>query len=564
MALVTTAAKWYRANRGETILGALVVVILLSGYLIGQMVGRAFAGESGFRESFRTFVELLPFVDLVNVVSVIIGLYLGLLLLLFIDFKKRVQSLLLLAGTAVSFVMIWNRGVMFTAMGPLDWTIVFVSLSLTAVLIGGQSLRRLSISLDDIYRNRVFTTENDDPVEFPRAANILWWLLFGFILVSTHEAYTQYPELVVAQEAAIDHNLGAVVPQYELVGSEWSATRDILAGFLFLGSFRVFLQYEASKQVVFIGPPRSGKTHLIIGLFSQAQNENLNPRDVSEHVVNQRGFIINNREWANETTATIHEMGFQYTTPGLFSKNVVVNGLDYPGEYSYFIPEGLELAAQGMVLPNEPIDEKPPVEFGSGRLGKQIQSQDLTPPKQSRWSHLVENYNNGYEDEFVQRLKEISGRRDADGGGSVAQKYAYMVNSVLPRIREADVVAFAFDTEQHLRWMNGDDDAKFGDVGYYQRIMDLSNAKQSIGVATKADLLREEYMDIEHLEPADDYDRFRDFVNDRLLGGPFGGEIQSLQITPYPVFIENSDNQDSPNVPIRAFGVDKLLEKLGR
>jgi len=564
MSIINTTAKWYRANRDESLLVASIAVFLASGLVIGSMVGRAFSGDSGFRESFRALVEFVPMVDLVNVVSVLIGVYFGLLLLLFFDFKKRIQSVLLIFGTAVSFVIIWANGVMFTAMGPIDWTIVAVSAFFIAYLLGGKKLRALSIEPDDIYRNRVFTTESDDPVEFPAASRYLWWILAGFVVLSLHEAYTQYPEFLFVQGDTLQSNLPLAAENYEANGSETAAARDILASFFFLGSFHIFLDYEASKKVVFVGPPRSGKTHLIIGLFSQAQNENLNPRNVSKHITDQRGFIIDNQEWAEETEAEIHDMSFHYTTPGLFSKNVVVDGLDYPGEYSYFIPAGLELAKEGMHLPDEPIDEEPPVEFGRGKIGSQIENRNLDSETAKRFKHLVKNAEYGFEAEFTNTISDISGKRDGDGGGSADQKYLYMVNSVLPRIRDADMIGFVFDTEQQLRWDREDQDAKYADLGYYQRIIDLSGAGASLAIATKADVLCEEFFEREYLEPTDDYNHFREFVNDRLLGGPFGGELQALQMKPYPVYLENNDGEDGPKVPVRAFGVNQLLEKLGR
>lgn len=565
MSFITTIASWYKTHRDETLLAISIGIILLSGVVIGQMVGRAFAGNSGLRESVRSLISFVPLLDLVGFVSIGIGIYLGLLALLFFDFKKRIQSVLLIIGTVVSFGFIWASGVMFTAMSLIHWVVVFVVALLTMFKIGGETLSNISIKPNDIYRNRVFTTERDEPIEFPKAATYLWVILAGFIVIALHEAYTQYPEFILAGRTSVELQLTPLIENYKPVNESGSASRDIIASVLFLTSFRVFLQYDAGKQIVFVGPPRSGKTHLIIGLFVQAQNNNLNPRDVSSYVTDQKDFIVANEEWAEETEAEIHEMGFSYTTPGLFSKNIVVDGLDYPGEYSYFIPEGLELVSEGMEIPEEPVDYEPPVTFGTEPLGRQIAENQSAD--ESRWKHLIENFDNGYEERYKSAISDIRAKRGTSPGGGINADvvYMYMVNSVLPRLRDADVIGFVFDTGEHSSWEQDGTDASYVELGYYQRIMDVSNADQSIGIATKSDELRNEFIDESHMKPDDDYPVFRDYVNNRLLGGPFSGELQALQVKPYPVYIENTDNasREGPKVPLRTYGMDEVLNKLG-
>lgn len=565
MSTLEDITRQYQQYRDEVWLAASIIIILISGIIIGRMVVQAFDGYSGLRESFRSIINFIQIIDLVNIISVVIGFYLGLLALLFIDFKKRIQSTILLIGTLVSFVLIWMDGVMFTAMGPVDWTLVIVVGVTTIYMIGGQTLRNMSFNPDDIYRNRVLTTENDRPVEFPKAARYLWILLAAFIVVAFHEAYTQYPEFLIWEGGYIRVDPIALFTGYEIVGSENAIARDILASFFFLGSFLIFLRYDASSEIVFIGPPRSGKTHLIIGLFSEAQNLNYNPRNVSPYITEQKDYITVRQTWADPTEGEVHDMKFSFTTPGIFSKNILINGLDYPGEYSYFIPEGLELAADGMKIPKEPIDQTPPVEFGGPPIGQQLadQGDNLNP----KWEHLVDNHGDGYETEYQNAIGDVQARRsDGTGDAQPDRTYVYMVNSVLPRVRDADAIGFLFDTSEHLRWER-DEGTRFAQLGYYQHIMDVSRASRSIGIATKTDELKEEFVDERHIEPDSNYEEFREYVNDRLLGGPYSGELQGLQLHPYPVYIENRDtgrsDQEGPKVPLRTFGMEELLQELG-
>jgi len=562
MSTIENITRRYQQYRDEVWLVTTVLIILVSGILIGSMIGRAYGGYSGLRESVRDLIDFVPYLDLVNVVSLIIGLYLGLLTLLFFDFKKRIQSSLLIVGTLVSFVFIWAEGVMFTAMGMIDWTIVIITGTVTIFTIGGKTLRRMSFNPDDIYRNRVLTAEGDKPVEFPKAAGYLWWLLVVFVGISFYEAYTEYPQFFVSNSDIFTLQFDAFVENHRIVGSENLIARDMLASFFFLGSFLLFLRYDASKEIVFIGPPRSGKTHLLIGLFAEAQNSNYNPRNVSPYITEQKDYIIARENWAEETEGEVHEMGFNFTTPGVFSKNIFINGLDYPGEYSYFIPEGLRLASEGMDVPETPIDEDPPVEFGGQPIGQQLSGNpDI---KNSKWQHLIDNETSGYEETYKTIINDVRGMRETDSGGPEDRVYVYMINSVLPRIRDADVVGFVFDTQEHLKWEQ-DENSQFVQLGYYQHIMDVSNARRSIGIATKTDVLKQDFVDQRHVEPDTEYAEFREYVNDRLLGGPYKGELQSLQLKPYPVYIENREDteEDAPKVPLRTFGMEELLQEMG-
>ncbi|MFC6722335.1 hypothetical protein [Halovalidus salilacus] len=67
------------------------------------------------------------------------------------------------------------------------------------------------------------------------------------------------------------------------------------------------------------------------------------------------------------------------------------------------------------------------------------------------------------------------------------------------------------------------------------------------------------------MEPDAEYAEFREYINDRLLGGPYKGELQSLQLKPYPVYIENREDpeEDAPKVPLRTFGMEELLQEMG-
>ncbi|MFC6720255.1 hypothetical protein [Halobacteriaceae bacterium SHR40] len=562
MSTTQTIAGRYQQYRDEIWLSVYTLLILFSGYVIGGVISRAFGSYSGLQESLRNVIEFIPLFDFVAFVSVIIGVYLGLLTLLFLDFKKRIQTLLLGFGTLFSFLIIWSEGIMFTVMGPVDYVIILLVGLFVTFTVGGATLRRLTVNPDNTFRVRSwFTTDGDEPVEFPQAARYLKLILAVFVFISVFEAYTQYNTFIVPSEEFLKIQTSAM-ESFEAGGSESAVARDILFSTLFVGAFWQFLDYEAGKRIVFIGPPRSGKTHLILGLYTAAQNANYNPRGVSKFITDQKEYIINNREWAEATEEQTHKMGFSYTSQDIFSKNIHIDGLDYPGEYSYYIPDGLALMKDGMALPDTPIDnpiEKLPPGMDLADVGEQFASIDSADPQ---WNFLVANAENGFERQYKDLIDEIERQRDSrrGGGGDRNAAYLHLVCSVLPRVRDADTLGFMFDMSQYKNWET-DGGGRYLEVEYYQRIIDEANANQSIGIATKSDTLKGEFVEDRRIEPADNYDEFQNYVNEHLLNSPYRGAIQSLQIKPVPIYIHNES--DRPEVPVRTFGIEPLLTKFG-
>jgi hypothetical protein len=487
--------------------------------------------------------------------AILTGIYLGLLTLLFLDYKKRIQSLLLLIGTLACFVVFSFTGILFRFLTVSDYIILGGSAIAIIYLLGRAKLRQLNIDANNIFNSRVLVTSTDEPLEFPKAAYYLKWVMILFVVVSYFEANLEYAPLLIIESGGL---IFSGIPEFTWTGNGLIVAGEAVASLLLIISLSAFFEYDAGKSIVFIGPPRSGKTHLIIGLYSAAQSANYNPRQVSEYLTQQREELLRTRSWVPETQADISQMGFQFSSNNFPSKNIIIDGLDYPGEYSYFIPEGLEMASAGLELPDRPIDQLPQdIEFGGEiPLGSQVD-------KNEGWDHLIANADNGFENQYKNAIADIRARRSsstAPAGRQPDRIYLHMVNSVLPRIRNADAVGFVFDTREHLRWMNEDENAQHTQIEYYQRIIDQSNASEKIGIATKSDLLIEDFKDERFADPHDAPDEFRQYVNDRLLNGPYRGAIQTLQVTLHPTYIE-TDSGD-PVLPLQVFGMNELLEKL--
>lgn len=567
MSQINIIGRLYKQNQDLFWLGTYGIAIVFSGYVVGGVVGDAFAEYSGLKETIRTVIDFIPLVSLINIASILFGAYLGLLALLFVDYKKRAQSILLIFGTIFASIVIATQGVLFPWMSPIDYALTVLAVPLTMYLIGGEKLNQLSVQPNNIWRGRLLTTKGNEPIEFPNAARILQITLVVFILISLFEAYSVYDPLLVTNSNIPTFNQEAI-NSYTTTGSEGSIGISIFFSAVLVGAFTAFLNYDSSSRVVFVGPPRSGKTHAIIGLYSAAQNSNRNPRNESNYLNIQKDAIEQTGKWLDPTQAEIHDLSFTYTTKGIFSKNVTVDGMDYPGEYTYYISDGLQLLRDGMAIPPEPVDRLPPseVELGSDvPIGEQLR--DLEDNVSAKWSWLIENYDRGFEDEYINKIRSSDYSDTLEGQDDIVSSpdraYIQMVNSILPRVNEADTVVYIFDVEQATVWMQDRDAAEYIGVNYYGGISNRANTRRTIGLATKADYLSENFDQEYDLTPRDDYERYEKYVNNQLLSTPYQGTISSLQLNLLPMYIETEPDDDQPRVPINTFGTDRILERLG-
>ena len=546
------------------------VVTLGSGIVVGDMVVSAFGGESGLRESFRSLVLFLPFVDLVNIISIILGFYLGLLVLLSIDYKKRIQGMLLLVGTiGLVFPILWVEQVMLTAMGPIDFIIALFSLVSTIKIVGGSNLEKLSFNTDAVFSAGILSMGTNRPVEFKKAASLLWGLLAVFIIISFHEAYTSYPQFLFNVGNEIEINTESI-SEYQIVGSEAAAAFDILVAALFLTSFRYFLQYDTGRQIFVIGPKSAGKSHLLVGLFATAEQQGFifNPREQASDYLSAKRDLLERGEWVEATEAEVHNMGFTYTSTGKFRRNINIAGLDYPGEYSYYIHQGLELTNEGLQIPSDPIFRSPPVTIGGDiPIGKQIAEQDEST--RSNWSHLETNEQNGFEQSYINLMQENEfdpARRTRSG---IQTAYIHLVNTILPLVKNADTLIFVYDCQYHVHEESNTFEDEFEEeqsLAFYSRILGTADIDRTIGVATKAGYLIEKYeedvmREFRYGDP-ESYKRFRRWINNEMRSGPFGRDINALQLNLFPANIKEDENDD-PDLN-QTMGMEQLLEKLGR
>lgn len=639
MGTINKVSSWYVRNRAEAILLCSAVVILLSSVAISQMIGTAFKGSSPMEKTIYRLLQLTP-LSFMNLSGLLFGVYVAMLMLLFLDHKKRTQSSLFLLGTAIAVVMFLVTGTFFAALGPIDFAVMVIGFVVSLLFMGGETLRNIETAPTQAVSGRVLVSQDGSPIEFPRAERTFTWLLSGIVVLSLLEAHTEYPALLRIQDGAIVPSL-AVLTEFRFVGDEISVAINLLATSAFLIALRTFIGYDAERRIAVIGPPEAGKTHSLLGMYETAkQNSGFNPRNVSPGFRRLSEQMQARREFAERTEARVDEMKMEYSTGKYFKKNIVVDGLDYPGEYSLMIERGLRLISEGLAVPDEPgtlgpydrddedadriweknnqngmeeqfkreiatvyeevmprvtgnVDLKGYVDTGAdpnaqatnGSSGPAISSNDLSSDSSGGGSGPVpdggttENVEGdadaglapGGDDDSGGRGSSETGSSEGDtvpsGGrtqvGDYHAAYVRLVNDILPRVWNADVLVFVFDVETSIR--GGDP------VEFYTGIADEANHSRTVGVATKADILVDDFKEEYRTSPhGDGYDQFRSFVYQRLANGPFGGVINTLKLKPFPVYFDTVVNEDGE--PIPRFdggrpvvnGFERLLEHLGR
>ncbi|MFB6176498.1 MAG: hypothetical protein ABEI99_05030 [Halobaculum sp.] len=535
----------------ESKLLAYIVFVLMTGWVVGQMVVTAFAGRDPLEVTILRLLSVVPLVSYPVVVAVVVGFCFGLVFLLVLDHKKRAQGVLFLVGGLIASGVALAEGVFGAATNPVLGVLALAVSLATARIVGRHPLT--GVTFYDRSSGRYLVDNDGNPLEFPGAERLFALAVAGLLAVTVFEAHTTYPVPVAVDDGTVTV-VSDVAEGFEFVGGDTQTAINLLSSGVFVGSVVGLLGYDASKRIVFIGPPRSGKTHAIIALYKAATESDYDVSPVSDYINEKRDTMTRSGEWIDTTDVDeVNEMGFRFVPNKYFRKNVFVDGLDYPGEYSYYIDEGLRLVNEGrLTLPSEPIDDLPDdANVGGGSIAEQL---DNAPAVPNQWRHLVEN--EGVEEEYKQYIQNKGDQIADTANVSENRYYLDLVNSVLPRIVDADIAICTFDVEEQMAARDGKDTDHLG-LHYYDDIVSELDTERVIALATKSDKLLDQF----DANPRDDYEEFKLAVDDFLRSGEFQGPLRSLGVEAHPVYIK--EEGDRPRRPLRTVGFEQLLERLG-
>lgn len=470
-------------NHGEKIklLIYFVVMIAVAGPLF-LTLGEAWRDSHFIRPIIISLDPILS-ITLAQFASFAFGTFLGLLVLLTLDPKKRVQGILLWVGTATALAALSSIGLFLPNLGlGQNYGWVAAGVVIGVLLGGGRKLTEVQTA---------------EAREFRRSALLLYYVLTLVVVVGLLEYHLQYPEVfTVSQQGLVLH---AVTPSIS-VDTSGIFTNLLMSG-VFVVTLGRFVKYDSDEQFFVLGPRGSGKSLFLVGAYlaaledaeSRDSDTPLNPSSDLMDLVGTLDAADSEAGWNVDSTGAqdIEDLSFQFIDGTVFPKNIGVSSLDYAGEYLERLPDVL-------MNPDQQVD-----------------------------------------DTTLQRLAE--------------------------RVQGADTIVLLVDVE---RYHNNE---KLGIEPYFD-ILNVASGKDIILVATKADILADQFREQQSLEAHQYFDDFREFTNETLREN--SQAVRTLvQDTSgskiHPVYYQTKVTDDGERVPLRdrngntnRFGFDELLTKL--
>ena len=418
--------------------------------------------------------------------ALLFGIYLGLVLLLLLDPKKRIQGLLLGVGTGVGLVALLSLGLFLPnidLVGQLP--LIIGGIVFGGLLGGGRDLLELQAA---------------EALEFRRAATILFLLLSGIMIIALIEYHVIFPEIISVDFASDSVSFGASGGSGISFEPDSILTNTVLTG-IFIVTLRKFFKYDSSEEFFILGPVGSGKSLFLVGKYlaalgeitSRGDDTPMTPSSDLMELVNELDSSSDDAGWEIDSTQidSIKNLEFTYVKGRIFPKNIRIGTLDYAGEYLDELPEAL------ISSPDE-IDSS--------------------------------------------ILRQLSNR-----------------------VKTADTIMLVIDMERHKRNDSLETESYF-------EILDSTDSANVLLIATKCDILAEEFQDDTGLDPVNYYDEFKEYVNDELtrndqtikslVQNTAGSEI-------HPVYYQTTVKDDE-RVPMRdsngnvqTMGFRRLLKKMG-
>lgn len=483
MSVQSGPVGFVRHNREKFMLVVYAIAILVFASLLSPMLGQAWQRSGVVRTLFRT--RLLVGISLEIIAIILVSLFFGLLGLMIMDTKKRLQGVLLFAGGVIGILALSSMGLLLPNIdlfGNLQW--VATGLILGGVVGGGRTL---------------FDFDTNGPREFRSASRVVYFILTTLVIVGFAEYHLQYPFPVeVTSEGIV---MGTVSSGISVVGGPTELVMNAVLVGAFVATTKRFVQYDAQRDFFVLGPTGSGKSLFLVGAYLEAldrftQSDTETPLNPSQDLINLVSALDRNGEgWFVEATRTqeLEDLNFQYVHGNVFPKNVEVSSLDYAGEW---------------------LEEIPDILLGT-----------------DDW------------DELPNTLKRVA-----------------------DNVRRADTLVLLIDSN---RWL--DDESL--EIEPYFDIIQAADDKNVIIVATKADVLAEQFREERGLNAQQYFSDFKEYVNDQLGTNQ---TVQSLLAQTgrtgeiHPVYYQTTfDDDDEERVPMRSngtvitVGFDQLLDMIG-
>jgi hypothetical protein len=318
-------------NREKVQLVLYLAVIVVFAGLLSPMLGEAWQ-RGGLPR--RLFYALDTFgFGLEAAATFLMGLFFGSLLLMIYDSKKRLQGVLLFGGSLLGIVLLSSQGLLLPNIdlgSTVSWLVL--GLLVGVVLGGGRQL---------------LSARGEQAVELRRASKTVFYMLTLLVVVGFLEYHLSYPVPIqftpdgplVTTDATRSFGINGDVQRIAFNAA-------LVTGFVVVT--KRFVQYDARKDFLVLGPPASGKSLLLVGAYLEAlerysgDDEATTPLNPSQDLMNLVGQLDRQQDgWFLSATRQpeLEVLNFQYVYGSVFPMNIQLSGLDYAGEWLEEIPD---------------------------------------------------------------------------------------------------------------------------------------------------------------------------------------------------------------------------------
>ncbi|SNR48920.1 P-loop NTPase family protein [Halorubrum vacuolatum] len=308
-----------------------VVMIVVAGPLF-LVLGEAWEASDVFRPLILSLNPLIG-VNLEQFSSAMFGGYLGLLVLLTLDPKKRIQGLLLWLGTVSALIGLLSIGLFIPNIDFTANVLWILSGFVVGAIVGGG--------------RQLLEVRTASALEFRRSATLLFYLISVVVAVGLIEYHVNLPQVI--EVASNEVHVQAENPSVDV---DWNGIgRNTLMAGVFVVTLRRFVTYDASESFFILGPPGSGKSLFLVGKYLEALDDAvgrdtdtpLNPSGDLMELVSALDAASKDTGWKLDSTGAtdIEDLRFRFISGRVFPKNIELSSLDYAGEYLEELPTAL-------------------------------------------------------------------------------------------------------------------------------------------------------------------------------------------------------------------------------
>ncbi|MEF8781177.1 MAG: hypothetical protein V5A46_10910 [Haloferacaceae archaeon] len=281
----------------------------------------------------RTYVGA----SLEEVTVLFFGVFVGLLALMTVDTKKRIQAILLWIGTGAGLIGLSGLG-LFLPNVSFTQSIAW--------LAGGIAVGALAGGRRELLNLRTATA-----LEFRRASTAVYYLLVALFVVAFLEYHVQYTPILARQSGMLTIHPTLIEDGFSVEFVTANLSQHLLLGGVFVVTLRQFIQYDAERVFVVVGPGGSGKTMFLAGLYKAARDMMENeealfgtPMQASSDL----GQLMSELDtggvgWpvASTDADEAKDLSFRFVQGTVFPRNIAVYAVDYAGQLLPSVPQAL-------------------------------------------------------------------------------------------------------------------------------------------------------------------------------------------------------------------------------